>query len=504
MPHPTARILLIYPPSRTQSHHSCPMGLLMLGAVLEQAGHEVHLLDANAARKRLTSDRIVAIAERLRPDVIGMTLVTPLVKEAYRLADMLKLCGAKRIAGGPHATLLPEEPLDHGFDAVVVGEGEPTIVEAVEALLGRAPLDSVQGLVYRELDGSVRRNEPRPPVADLDALPAPARHLIEPSDFGTTEDGDLHAHIFTSRGCPARCAYCAGGLFGKKFRFRSADRVVDELIDLNRRYGTRHFYFVDDAMAMDRPRMERICRRMIDERLGFTWHMMTRIDTVDEALLELAAQAGCKQIDFGIESGSPETLKKIHKPHTNEMVRRVVPMTHRHGIRPVGFFILGFPWEDARATEATLQLMRELSPYIVFQPAVGSILVPFPGTEIYERYKDEYGFADWWISEERIFDAPRTDTHPFYQLVMYRRGVVLDADFFRYAAEMKSRIHDVFQFMYASNFRRRNPLFRMAAMTAIDLSRKLDSLSPRLERLVFRGPLKLRAAWNRLRGWDAG
>ena len=114
------------------------------------------------------------------------------------------------------------------------------------------------------------------------------------------------------------------------------------------------------------------------------------------------------------------------------MVRRVVPLTRRYGIRPVGFFILGFPWEDPQATDATLQLMRDLSPYIVFQPAIASILVPFPGTEIYDRYKDEYGFAQWWTSDDRTYDAPRIDTHPFYQTVMYRMGVVLDADFFRY------------------------------------------------------------------------
>ena len=248
--------------------------------------------------------------------------------------------------------------------------------------------------------------------------------------------------------------YCAGGLFGKQFRFRSADSVVDEMIALHRDYGTRHFYFVDDAMTMDRQRTERICRRLIDEQLGFTWNMMTRIDAVDEELLALVARAGCVQIDYGIESGNPDTLKRIHKPHTAEMVRRIVPLTRRYGIRPVGFFILGFPWEDPQATDATLQLMRDLSPYIVFQPAIASILIPFPGTEIYDRYKDQYGFARWWTSDDRTYDAPRIDTHPFYQTVMYRMGVVLDADFFHYTREMKAKIHEVFRFMYASNLRR--------------------------------------------------
>jgi anaerobic magnesium-protoporphyrin IX monomethyl ester cyclase len=507
------------------------MGMLMLAAVLERAGHEVRLLDANAAGRKRTRAEIVKIAADMRPDVIGMTLVTPLVKEAYQLASELRGCGAKLLAGGPHATLLPEEPLNHGFDAVVVGEGEPTVVEAVEALLNAsngeavdrgdlaesvcyretsssaisvlaAPevlcrqnaatiaLEQVRGLVFRRADGSIRHNELRPPVADLDALPPPARHLVDPSDFGSTPD--LHAHVFTSRGCPARCAYCAGGLFGKKFRFRSADSVVDEMIELHRQYGTRHFYFMDDAMSMDRPRMRQICQRLIDERLGLTWNMMTRIDAVDEELLDLAARAGCVQIEYGVESGSADTLKRIHKPHTVQMVRHVIPLTQRYGIRPMVFFILGFPWEDAGQIEDTRRLMEQLAPYVVFQPAIASVLIPFPGTEIYERYKDEYGLADWWLSDDRTYDAPRPETHPFYQTLMFQRGMVLDADFFRYPPATKAKIHDVFRFMYASNLRHRRWLFRMAALMAIDVSRKAHGFSPRLERWVFRGPLALR------------
>jgi anaerobic magnesium-protoporphyrin IX monomethyl ester cyclase len=466
------------------------MGMMMLAAVLERAGHEVRLMDANAQARRRTSEQIIAEAEAWRPDVIGMTLVTPLVKEAYRLAAGLKSCRARLIAGGPHATLLPDEPLEHGFDAVVVGEGEPTVVEAVEAVLGRLPPEDVLGLVYRNAEGEISRNRPRPPPADLDALPPPARHLVDASDFGAT--AEVHASIFTSRGCPARCAYCAGGLFGKKFRFRSAKSVVEEMIELNHRFGTRHFYFVDDATSMDRPRMREICRMMIEGRLGFTWNMMTRIDSVDEELLDLAASAGCKQIDFGVESGCPETLRRIHKPHTVEMVRRVVPMTARHGIRPVVFFILGFPWETPADIEATRRLMEELSPYVVFQPAIASVLIPFPGTEIFECYREQYGLDRWWLGTERNYDAPRGGAHPFYQAIMFRMGAVLDADFFHYPPEVTAKIHEVFRFMYGSNFRRRGRLFRAAALGALDLSRRLDRIAPRLERLLFAAPLKLR------------
>jgi anaerobic magnesium-protoporphyrin IX monomethyl ester cyclase len=490
------------------------MGLQMLAAVLENAGHEVLLLDANADGRRRSTEQIVEQAAVLRPHIIGITLVTPLVKEAYRLAAGLRGCGAKLIAGGPHATLLPEEPLDHGFDAVVVGEGEPTIAEAVRAVLGAMPLESVRGLVYRGPDGLARHNALRPLVADLDALPLPARHLVDPACYGVLTPQSLHTNIFTSRGCPARCAYCAGGLFGKQFRFRSADSVVDEVVAVHRQYGTRHFHFVDDAMTMDRERVKRICARLLDERLGLTWSMMTRIDAVDEELLELAARAGCIQIDYGVESGSADTLKRIHKPHTVEMVRRVISLMQRHGIRPNVFFILGFPWEDCKAIDETQQLMRDIAPCVMFHPAIASVLIPFPGTEIYRRYKDEHHFDGWWLSDDRTFDAPQADVHPFYQWVIYRVGAVLDADFFRYSPQVRAKIHDVFRFMHASNLRHSNVVVRTAMLLAIDLSRQLHAVSPALERAVFKAPIKLwpllrgtreslRRAYRRLRGGSA-
>jgi len=136
-------------------------------------------------------------------------------------------------------------------------------------------------------------------------------------------------------------------------------------------------------------------------------------------------------------------------------------------------------------------LMDDISPHVVFHPAIASILIPFPGTEIYDKYKDEYGFADWWVSDDRTFDTPRLGTHPFYQRVSYRVGAVLDADFFHYSPELKAKIHEVFRFMLASNLRQRNRLTRAIKLSAFDLSKKLDAVSPMLERAVFTGPAKV-------------
>ncbi len=177
------RIVLLYPPSETQNHISCPTGLLMLAAILEPQEYDVHLMDACAANKKRNADQIVEEIKDLKPDVVGITLVTPLVRRAYDLAKRLALIGVKLIAGGPHATLLPKEPLENGFQAVVVGEGEPTVVEAIEAILGRIPKESVKGLAWLDDEGRPRLNEQRPLIANLNYLPFPARHLVDPRDY---------------------------------------------------------------------------------------------------------------------------------------------------------------------------------------------------------------------------------------------------------------------------------------------------------------------------------
>jgi anaerobic magnesium-protoporphyrin IX monomethyl ester cyclase len=486
MPLPPTRVLLIYPPSRTQSHEVCPEGILMVGTVLENAGYEVRLVDANSKANHKSTEEIIRLAEDWKPQIVGVTLVTPLIQPAYQLAGALKGNGAKLIAGGPHASVLPEEALHYGFDAVVVGEGEVTAPEAVEGLLGRRPLEDVSGVVFKGLDGTPKRTPPRPPIDNLDDLPIPARHLVNPLDYGSPDNPELYKNLFSSRGCPARCSYCSGSLFGKRFRFRSARSVLNEMFHVHRTYGTTHFHFVDDAMTMDRRRIFEICHGLIKSGFNLTWNMMTRIDSVNEEILSLAARAGCTQIDYGVESGHPETLKRIHKPHTVEMVRHIVPLTKKKGIKSFVFFILGFPWEGVEAIEDSRKFMKEISPYVeCFHPAVASVLVPFPGTEVYEKYKDQYGFENWWLSSERNYDAPRPKKHTYFESQVFPMGTVLDADFFHYPPEVKQKIYEVFKFMYLHNLKERGYLTRWMRRPLLHFSEGLARVSPSLERSAF-------------------
>jgi radical SAM superfamily enzyme YgiQ (UPF0313 family) len=246
-------------------------------------------------------------------------------------------------------------------------------------------------------------------------------------------------------------------------------------------------------MTMDKNRIKEICAGIKQLPTPITWSLMTRIDAVDEGLLGMLADAGCKSIDYGVESGSPETLRKIHKPHTVNMSREIVRLTAEAGIKPNVFFILGFPWEGSEELNMTKKLMDELSPYVdTFHPAIASILIPFPGTELYEKYKDAYKYENWWLSNKRNYGAAKLCTHSFYETRLFAFGAVLDADFYHYSQEVRSGIIEIFTFMFMHNLKNEGRLSRMINAFMFNSSVILNNISPGLERTVFGAIMKLK------------
>jgi len=239
-------------------------------------------------------------------------------------------------------------------------------------------------------------------------------------------------------------------------------------------------------MTVNYERIKEFCESLKELKLPITWSVMTRVDTVDEDLLRLLSSAGCTQIDYGVESGHIETLRKIHKPHTVDMVRKIIPLTAKYKIKPFVFFILGFPWESADDIDVTYDLMKELSPHIeCFHPAVASILIPFPGTEIYNTYKFEYGFENWWLADDRHYETKSEKKPHFYERRLFHSGNVLQADFFNYDENVKEKIREIFTFMYKHNIRSRGLAMRLILNSLFSISKNMARLSPDLERSFF-------------------
>ena len=415
-----ARVLLLLP--RLPQPMGAPyLGQQYLAAALLADGHRVCCLDLNAPQAP-TEDQAVALAQTWRPDLIGLTLFTYNARAGYRLAPRLAPHTRLLVAGGPHPTLLPREPLDFGFQLTVAGEGERAVVALARALEGDGEVRKVPGVQFAGGCG--------PPgvfLDDLDALPFPGDSLpcYDPSHYaGITTAGG----VLTSRGCPARCSFCANYVTGRGHRYRSATNVTAELRALGRRHGLRHFAFWDDAFTARRSRVEALCQALSsDTQLeGITWSCITPANMVRPWDLERMWDAGCRTVNFGIESGDPQVLKAIHKGQRPEHVIAAVQWARSLGMTTVVNFMFGFPEEGVAELERTLALMETLAPYTDFFNQRG-VLVPFPGTAVYDRWHRHYDFEGWWLDPARIPPEPRDPAE----------DPTLELDFFRYTPEVQ-------------------------------------------------------------------
>lgn len=432
-----ARVLLILPPL-PQPMGAPYLGQQYLAASLLADGHQVRCLDLAACHAPPSAAEARDLARDYGPDLIGFTLFTANALAGYRLARWLR--GAARVlaAGGPHPTVLPAEPLEQGFDLALAGEGERAIVRLARWLDGRDQLEAIPGLRWADGAGPCAT-----PLEDLDGLPFPLESYpcFEPRWYHP-EAQVVPGGLLSSRGCPARCTFCANYVTGRGWRWRSAANVTAEMRALRRRHGVGHFPFWDDAFTARRSRLEALCQAILaePELAGVTWTCITPGNMVAPRDLATMRRAGCVAVNFGIESGDLKVLKSIHKGQRPEHVLAAVRAARAEGLTTVVNFMFGFPGEGAAELGHTLELMQALAPDTDFFNNRG-VLVPFPGTAVYDRWHREYGFTGWWLDPARVPREP--DLHALDPLDAQRRlerDPTLDLDFFHYSDPVREAI----------------------------------------------------------------
>lgn len=407
-----------------------PLGLAVLAAVTREHGYPSHIIDCAAAG--LNNEQTLGMLRALNPRYIGLTAVTVAINSAGRLAEILKNAnpGWKIIIGGPHLTAVPEETMAAfpAFDVGVLGEGEETLIDLLDAFEHDRPLTNVNGLIVRQ-DGGTARTAPRPFIEDLDALPWPAWDLLpDLTRFYDTPTFSLGrspaSSLVTSRGCCGHCTFCDRSVFGNACRFHSAERVVAFMEHLHCRFGINDIIIHDDAFVLNRRRVEKVCELLLASKLDVTWGCNARVNLVDAELLRLMKRAGCWQIGYGIESGSQRILDTIDKGITIERIKRAVYDTHEAGIRTRGFFMIGHPGENEDTIRETIALATSI-PVDDFQI---TFFTPLPGAAIH-KCAHEYGTfdSDWrksnmWrpvfipagLTEERLVYWHRRAFRAFY------------------------------------------------------------------------------------------
>lgn len=447
-----ARVFLINPPS-PEPVRTPLLSFCHLAASLREAGHDVGLLDASAPNAPHDHDEIRLRVAAFVPDLVGLHLKTLHVQPAYALADAL--AGFTLVAGGPHATIVPDEPLARGFRYAIRGEGEDALVELadlIDAMHGRftgreiRAISDIAGLSWRDR-GMVRHNPTRPFTTDLDRLAPPlsALDLFDPHWYGAPpEPGRVlpPAGILSSRGCPAACTFCSNDVTGRKFRYRSAGSVAAEIALLRERHGLVAFSFFDDSFAVGRRRVRELCDAIASTSAPVWWTCTAHPAHLDRDVLADMARAGCSGIDIGMESADPGMLLRIGKGVTVERVLDVLAWCGELGIHTVVNLMFGWPDETDAELEATIGFLDRAAPLAGGFNARG-VVVPYPGTAIYDRNHERFGFTGWWIREAPLaYPVFPTSWDESEIRRAYATDPALERNFFAHPPERVARIRE--------------------------------------------------------------
>ncbi|RKY24761.1 MAG: hypothetical protein DRP79_07330 [Planctomycetota bacterium] len=397
------RALFVNSPIRLNAPPNCiPYGLATIAAVLRDAGHYVEILDLNALRP--DEEATLRLVRRGRWDLIGLSGLITTYAHQKRLAPLLREFHPQAflITGGGLVTSIPELVMEKiPVDAGVLGEGEITALELVEALEQGRSLGDVDGLVWRE-GTELRFSRPRKNIRDLDSLPVPAWDLlpmdiylrnpiwggraVNSSDFPSDIRVNRSMNIISSRGCPYSCKFCYH-LFGQsKYRFRSPGNIIGEIRLLAERYGVDFVGFVDDNFMASSRRVVEFCELLEREPYKVWWGCHGRADSARPALLERMHEAGCVWIGYGIESGSQRILEAMNKNLTVAQAEEAIQATRRAGIFANTTFIYGWPGENAESVRETADFKRRLG-----IEAGSFFATPYPGTMLFEEVRDRLG-----------------------------------------------------------------------------------------------------------------
>ncbi|MBN1551887.1 cobalamin-dependent protein [bacterium] len=481
-----ARILLIFPPSLYRNF-TPPLNLAYLAGVLEKSGHEVKVVDLSALHNPYSVEDVKILAKEFNPLWIGVTLNIVFIQPAYEFAQELKPLGIPLVAGGPHPSLMAEETLTNGYDIVVRGEGESTVVSLTSKLINDENLDDLPGISFVRKTGQIVHNPAGTLIADLDKLPFPAKHLFPKAWYTqNTPTYQIYGAIFSGRGCPANCYYCYKGVFGHGCRLRSAENVFSEMLHLHETHNVTAFEFLDDAFSADLSRVERLCD-MILEKKDFSpaWQCTTRMDLITQDLLKKMKKAGCFRIFYGVESGDMDTLFRVNKHLDLNQAKKVLKWTREVGIRSIVGFMWGFPWDSPSSIRASIKYLKTLSPVTdEFNPL--GILIPVPGTHLFDIYADRYDLKQWWMSEKYGSLYRKNTYFPYFQRRFYNDFNLLDDGFFPFSTHVKRLIKKGTSFIGRHNLFHSLPLYRSVIVyIAVLISKGLFKVHPMLEETVF-------------------
>ena len=372
---------------------SNPLGLLSIGTYLKQNGHDVKIYDRCVNKTKLR-----VILNEFDPHIVGISVMSSRgLKDAIKVSKEIKKSGKTVVWGGQLPSMQTELVLENDYvDIVSLGEGEITWKELADCYENKRNLSDVSGIAYK-INGKPVFNACRD-FSDLRDMPISDWSLIDVPKYMQTYLGcKKMMYIYSSKGCPCRCAFCSNVNFHKStHRKRPNEYVIEEIKHLIDNYGLDGVFFSDELWCIKKSDMLDFCQRIHDNSLDFHWGVQLRIGIFNEDDFQTMYDAGCRWIFFGVESGSSEMLEKIHKNIDKDKIKPTIEALKKIGITSICSYIIGFPDETVEQLKDTVKLINDtdanLTPIYHF--------TPLPGTELYNemisknRYKPANNLLD--------------------------------------------------------------------------------------------------------------
>lgn len=372
------------------------LGIGYMAAVLEQNNIDVDVLDSCALE--LSYDEIGEEIIKRNPDIISISALTPTIGSALDSADKIKSVKPEAIVvlGGYHPSFEYQSVLEEeSVDVVVRGEGEYTMLDLVQTIEDGRDLKEVEGLAFKDKDtGELIVTPDRPIIHDLDELPFPAFHLFPMEKYKILNITTNVATIITTRGCPMQCSFCSSAaLHGRYLRRRSYKNVVDEIEMRLKEENIDTIAFMDDTFTLDVKFVQNFCEEIKRRNLKFWWGCTTRVDTLNEELLEMMKDAGCITLFMGVESADQQMLDKMNKNITVSKTINAFKLSRKVGIRTIASCVIGMPEDTKESMRKTIEFVKSLNPSY----ALYSLATPYPGTRFYKETfeKNLIKIKDW-------------------------------------------------------------------------------------------------------------
>ena len=418
-----------------------PLGTLYAASYLRSSGYPVALFDAMLAeseadwQQALTSERPrYAVIYEDNFNYLSKMCLQRMRQAAFTMIQQAKQHDCVIIVCGSDATDHYELYIQNGADYVLIGEGEHTLIELLDALTHHPEpaLGEILGLAYRvnlkNTDWEIKINPRRPDIKELDSLPFPAWDLVDVpryQEIWRGKHGYYSMNMVTTRGCPYHCSWCAKPIWGQRYNVRSPENVVRELKWLVNNYKPDHIWFADDIFGLRPGWLQEYARLLEKENLHVPFKCLSRVDLLlRSGEIEAFKRSGAQTIWVGAESGSQKILDAMEKGTTVNQIYEATRAVKSAGIKIAFFLQFGYPGETREEINQTMQMVWDLMPDDIGM----SVSYPLPGTKFFTRIKDQLGPKHNWIDSS---DLAMMYAGPFITQFYRQLHVVLHKEYRR-------------------------------------------------------------------------